>query len=1364
MDSFRSSALTANLQETQRPVDIPPEQQVLLDITDEYYGVNKRVRDFLFEYNHPFANWEVVINDLRTTSLGDIHHYLNHDRSVEAMDVFLNIFRRLFSVELSSRAERELLRTCLEFLSKLVEGPQAKSFQELILEMLEFLATVLEERPSLYARGSALLHRACPKFQAFPQLAPPFNALFRYSLVTTYQHWIKHFHLLAWYDRNQQLFSPRSAYGPVLTGFGHEHWQTLISKAEEASTVEDLVALPDFNTLVDTVIKAVEGVEEPADRAQFLLYLLNKELFTDHEHWLLSRLVACLRAIGQSDAAVIEGFISRFFAFLEGHRFERKSIAMNCAFTLGQELDQRGDDGLRGTLIDHLIRLPFETPDMRGVTDEWEVLVNPNHLPNVRLLMRLVELNPIRFRKLLSALVLQLAIHGLFVADTDLFQKDISRLLNADIGPVYQKVKQLARMFPVYFTEIGSEGELRDVSTEVDQIQERRDPLIHFLRKQTHVESNSTQVAFTREIIRFWTTGDKSPLEDWLPADVFLQVEEEAPYFNEVHQVFVTLDDNLTFPDYLAQNYETLVRQVDAQNQVSADERTRAKLLLRLYKLLEQKYSFGIEDIAERVRNSAFVDGQLAKRLIACLGDNHPLETLHATLDVLESLKEIILDPEITTGDERIYHKRHIAAGIPSMYGVYRERKFEALGLTLRLETLARNLYAELITSINLDYVTKKTLQDIHEILTLLGRALSIDGMNSASLENNLNLLAMGLQAQDFSVDQLVNVFQYIATDVHEISNRYVLNVHTDNLEVILEQSLTPDSPKSGSEDSVYSRSEKLLRGLITACFGLQDLDDLVGKVLAALTNMRQQLDDQTLFLLMSYDPYRLLSLLQGDEKAYDNPLHLGSKGYFLKQLHSYDLPVPEGFIVTTELFRCQTAVSYAPFFEDTRNRIRKYLGQLESATGKRFGDDQNPLLLSVRSGSVMSMPGMMNTFLNVGLNDEIAESLGRREKYAWAVWDCYRRFIQSWAMAHGVHRDVFDKVIQGFKERYGIEKKMDFSAERMREIAFHYKKIMADYGVTLVEEPFEQLVMAIQIVLESWFSERAANYRQHVGIAEQWGTAAIVQRMVFGNLNKQSGSGVIMTRNPVDGDAGFELYGDYNICSQGEDVVSGLVNPLPVTETQQQLDNAESEGASLERNFPAVYQQLKKTATLLIEEQDYAHQEIEFTFESEHPQDFFVLQTRNMVFSEQERVQVFVSSEALKDSLLGRGIGAGGGALSGQVAFTKEDIQALQADDPDCTVVLIRPDTVPEDFSFIAQADGLLTARGGITSHAAVAAQRLGKTCVVNCRSLQVYEQDHQAELNEKLICFGDQISIDGRQGTIYAGEFPVEHEDIMA
>jgi len=1363
VSDFRSSALSANLQETQGPIEIPPEQLALLEITRNLYGVSKRVQEFLIELNHPFANWDSVIEGLRLTSLSYLHYFLKHADKLTAISVLVEIIKGAFAADLPPKNELELLRTTLEFLAKLLEAEESENFESYVLDTLEHLEEVFQKEPTLCQGRSTLLNRFCQEFLPHKKLNRVYTDLFRQSLLVTYQGWLEHCDLSVWYSANRNLFSSESDYQDVLEALTPSVWQELMEMAEAAETARDLLVLPDYKALVDKALDTVQKIDEPADRAQFLLYMVDNETFANYEHWLMSDLVSCLRALGSSDESVLLNFIPRFFTLLNRHQFKRKSIALNCAYTLGETLAGRPENRLLEEFIYQLINVPFEAPDIYGVTDRWEVLINPNHLPHVRLLMHLIEIDPSRFRKLLSALVLQIAIRGLFIKDTDLFQKDVSQLLNAKISPVYQKVKQLARMFPVYFTEIGSEGELRDVSTEIDQIQARRDPLIHFLRKLTHVESNNTQVDFTREIIGYWTSGDKVPLKPWLPAEIYAVLEPAGVYFDNVHSIFDSLDHSLTYPDYLQLDYDLIASHIDNQSDIPETEIKRAKLLVRLYKLLEQKYSFATEDIASWIQRSVLVKDQQAASFLKSIGEGNPLEILQTTLDVLESLQGIILDPALSSGDERIYYKRHIAAGIPSMYGAYRERKFEALGMTFRLEKLARSLFADLVSSINLTYVTKKTLLDIHQILTLLVRALHIDGMTSASLENNINLLAMGLQAQGFSVDQFLNVFQYISGDVNEIANRYVLNVHAGNMDVILDHLPTADPESTGLDDSSFSLSERVLRGLITSCFGLQDLDDLVGKVLIAMTNMRLHLDDQMQTLLMSYDPYRLLSTIHGDKNPYDDPLHLGSKGYFLKRLGLFGMPVPEGFIVTTELFRCQRAMNYEPFQEDARNRIEEYLNALESVSGKRFGKVRNPLLLSVRSSSVMSMPGMMSTFLNVGLNDEIAETLGKNEKYSWGAWDCYRRLIQSWAMSHGVDRDIFDEAIQTAKLRYGVEKKMEFRPEHMREIAYQYKEIMADHGVSLIQQPFEQLIRAIQIVLESWFAQRAEDYRQHLGIADQWGTSVIVQRMVFGNLNEQSGSGVVMTSSPIGSEASFDLYGDYNVCSQGEDVVSGLVNPLPITLSQQQHESSNSGGSSLQVQFPDIYAKLKSAATFLVEEQGYAHQEIEFTFESERIEDLYILQTRNMVFAENERVQVFVTSESLKNSVLGRGIGAGGGALSGMVAFTSADIQELRSRDPDCSVILVRPDTVPEDFSLIAQADGLLTARGGCTSHAAVAAQRLGKTCVVNCRTLRVEEGRRRAELNGRKFRYGEWLSIDGRQGTIYQGDFPVQYEDIV-
>jgi len=441
---------------------------------------------------------------------------------------------------------------------------------------------------------------------------------------------------------------------------------------------------------------------------------------------------------------------------------------------------------------------------------------------------------------------------------------------------------------------------------------------------------------------------------------------------------------------------------------------------------------------------------------------------------------------------------------------------------------------------------------------------------------------------------------------------------------------------------------------------------------------------------------------------------------------------------------------------EDTRRRVREAVEDLERATDRRLGDPERPLLLSVRSGAAFSMPGMMDTILNVGLNEEMARGMARDEASAWTAWDSYRRLIQNIAMSRGVERDAFDAIMLDFKERHEIVRKMEFSGEQMHELALLYRELARQRGALPEEDPFEQLFQAIVLVLHSWNSEGARLFRQRLGLADEWGTAVIVQRMVFGNLGPDSGSGVVFTRDPWSSHTGVELYGDFTRRSQGEDVVAGLVHPLPISE-KQRLTRQRKEPLSMETAFPEIYARLRRIAERLILEEGFEHQEIEFTFESERPEDLYLLQTRPLRLLRQEKTVVFAHTEELVQSLLTRGTGVSGGAISGAVAFTMEDIRRLKEEDPKLPVILVRPDTVPEDIPLLLQADGLLTSRGGATSHAAITAKRLGKVCVVNCHDLVVVEGQHRATIGNRCFGPGDMVSIDGVLGNVYEGRHEV-------
>ena len=403
-------------------------------------------------------------------------------------------------------------------------------------------------------------------------------------------------------------------------------------------------------------------------------------------------------------------------------------------------------------------------------------------------------------------------------------------------------------------------------------------------------------------------------------------------------------------------------------------------------------------------------------------------------------------------------------------------------------------------------------------------------------------------------------------------------------------------------------------------------------------------------------------------------------------------------------------------------------------------------------------MPGLMTTFVNVGLNDKLTEALSHKPGFEWGAWDSYRRFLQSWGMANGVSRDFFAQIMNEYKNRYGVERKFDFSTDHMRQLAREYKGRAREMGVRFTDDPFRQVIACVRKVLDSWDSPEAKLFRRYIGVAEEWGTAVVVQRMVFGNLGRESGSGVTFTRNPLEPHSNqVRLFGDFTVQSQGEDLVGGLVFPSPISEAQR-LASPTYRGVehSLERDYPEVYQALLDVARDLVNKREYDAQEIEFTFESASAKDLYILQKRAMVHEQSKNIPYFDASAEALGSPAAVGMGVAGGAYSGRAAINAEQLNQLLAAAPDENILLLRPDTVPDDIAMITKVSGLLTARGGATSHAAVTAKRLGKNAVVDCRDLEVEEHEGTARLAGVEIKAGDWLSIDGRTGNIFIGKIP--------
>ena len=492
----------------------------------------------------------------------------------------------------------------------------------------------------------------------------------------------------------------------------------------------------------------------------------------------------------------------------------------------------------------------------------------------------------------------------------------------------------------------------------------------------------------------------------------------------------------------------------------------------------------------------------------------------------------------------------------------------------------------------------------------------------------------------------------------------------------------------------------------------------------------------------------------------------LGGKGANLAEMTNIGLPVPQGFTITTEACT-QYYEDGREINEEIQSQINEYIGKMEEITGKKFGDKENPLLVSVRSGARASMPGMMDTILNLGLNEDVVNVIAEKSNNPRWAWDCYRRFIQMYSdVVMEVGKKYFEQLIDEMKTKKGVTQDIELDADDLKELA---RKFKAEYkekiGSDFPTDPKEQLMGAIKAVFRSWDNPRANVYRRDNDIPYSWGTAVNVQAMAFGNMGDDCGTGVAFTRDPATGEKG--LFGEFLTNAQGEDVVAGVRTPMHIAE--------------MEEKFPEAFKEFKKVCETL--ENHYRDmQDMEFTVE--HGK-LYMLQTRNGKRTAQAALKIAcdlvdegmrTEEEAVAmidprnlDTLLhpqfdgaalkkavpaGKGLGASPGAACGKIVFTAED--AEKWNERGEKVVLVRLETSPEDITGMKASQGILTVRGGMTSHAAVVARGMGTCCVSGCGDIAMDEENKKFTLAGKTYHEGDYISIDGSTGNIYDGIIP--------
>ncbi len=1360
-EKFKSKALEANLAETRyKDINIKPNYQHFINLSKKYFGINKRANDCIVEYQHPFSNRKFVAEELRKILLTDYWYYIGIDKSKNAFNVPIELLEILLLEQKSSEFHVTIIKTFLEFIQKL--GKEKKDYTSTIKLCFKAITSGLKTDPISYIIASKYFNRYLKDIATGNEFKEQILITNLLIYKKNLEYWKSTTKIEDWVLQNSEILKIDPSI--IIDNLGSPWFDGLLVKLESIDNWKSLVdEFPDYDQIADKFASAISLFDSFIVKFYYSFYLLQLSGMEFHKERIIWNLNSMLKqAIVEVDKNKIIEFIDRIFGFCIEMRKEHTSSVLDILLTLGKkiiDIDDTPERKLIHYFEDKIIDFGFETPGMVYVNEDWQLSVNDNHIKNISVWLELTEYSQLEMEKLLSVLIVNLQLGGIFLSDTDLFQREITKILNSNIAPFYKKVKQLTRIFPVYFNEIGAEGEIRKVTTSMDEISHRKDKLIHFLRKQVHTESNNTLIGLTKKIFNFWFDGNIDTIKHVLPKNVYESIDKSGEFFAPVHDMVVKMHkvSNKSPDELLSLNEDEFDRLLNSIQPKNDRDIERLHDMRMLYAYLKEKYSFETVDISSILKKYSYIDDSDIVLFKLALEKDDIGASLKLIYKFMNSLKEIIFNEKPSQGWENIYHKRHIAIGIPSMYGTYREPKFEALGLTFRLENVATRLMEKVVERINLSYISAKTLTDIYDILDFFREGLELDGITNQSFNSNLLMLKYSLRSQSLSFDQYINIFQFLAEDVKRTIIKYFLKSYEIPLRIVIPQLFDRENKLSPEEvvNLVNKVSETFYRDVIAEAFLMQPLDNFIARILESLRAMADNIKPSMIKEVMSYNSDLVIARLGRSNPQVDNQVFLGSKAYHLKNLRMAGFPIPPGFVLTTEVFRKHKAIFEHPELRDEiYHLIREHLAKVEYASKKEFGNPDNPLLLSVRSGTAISMPGAMDTILNVGMNDEITESLSKNPHFAWSAWDSYRRLIQSWGMAFGLSRDEFDSVMESYKIKFDVDQKTEFSPLAMKEIALAYKKTIKDNNIEFEEDVFTQLIISTNFVFESWSSERAKVYREHLEIADEWGTAVVVQQMIFGNIHHSSGTGVVFTQDPTKETQGVSLYGDYTFRSQGEDIVAGLVKPKPVSKDQI----SENEGNdSLQELCPKIYNRLNLMAVQLTEDLGYSPQEIEFTFESDDPEDLYILQIRNQDMASRQAVNVFKTSHDSMQ-LVGRGIGVGGGVMNGRVAFDQEDITALRKKFTTDNIILVRPDTVPDDIGMIFETDGLLTGKGGATSHAAVTAVRLGKTSVVNCTSLLVREDEKSCKLGDVEFISGDKISIDGYLGNVYKGNYPIE------
>jgi pyruvate,orthophosphate dikinase len=872
------------------------------------------------------------------------------------------------------------------------------------------------------------------------------------------------------------------------------------------------------------------------------------------------------------------------------------------------------------------------------------------------------------------------------------------------------------KKLPVFHNEIGASGRLRELTTEIDSW--GNDTVIYFLRKQVHVNASNYNIQLVENIIKSWTYNNVSILKGVVPDEVFNNINWDllSKYNEVIRPLFKSLGilvgETLSFKKIVQISEEDLAGYLPGYG--TPDEiRSKIGLICRIYSEVAKKYAYaGSEKISP---------GNIR-------------EMLSIYLEKLKKLRDVFTSPEETNPEESLYFKRHIAFGIPSVIGTYHEPKFDAFSETLRIEEQVRVLIEALISKIE-SKTENSSLDDmrdwtcchefINDLLTLhdiensqTNEILTILKFNKLYLGQLIDLLRMWQKELTWAVEKFYRTFHEPLIKVLELFTRDKLPEHLRKI--------------SEKDDFLNRAADILIREMLNSIVGFEELDRVMNSLIKTLIFRVESKGDKDKFSLSDdlqiiKKKYFIIDELSSEEAARLAPF-LGAKAKNLVYLNNRGLPVPFGVV-----FSSDHTTDYQKYVEsdDFTSTLRAAVNTLERRTGSVFGGEKSPLFLSVRSGSYISMPGILSSILYCGMNETTLNAFIDDTHNPWLAWDSYRRFIQHYADAvFRIDISALEAIMNRYIDKKGVKAMQELGAGQMEEVVRSYQELLSGAGLSIPDDVFIQLKESVNAIYRSWHDEKCLHFRKALNISEHWGTSVTLMQMIYGN-DKEAGASVFFTRKPPAFENG--IYGETRETATADDLVYGKFSSRPLVKGKS------TEGKSLEEIDYELFRKHEEIAERIEGVMGGLPQEVEATYIK--GKKIYVLQTKRMEFFG-GLTEKFHEECEIESGIIGRGVGVHGGALSGIAVFSKS-IETLKKfkNQNNQPVILLTKETSTDDV---------------VVSHASILSQKFNISAVVGCSDMKIKSDENRAafatfgsyEVNE-----GNPLSIDGSNGLVYSG-----------